>query len=439
MSIKATISSSGRVIASAVNIASNVGSSQATFGSPTLNNPTITKGTLNSPTITKGILDCPTFKNNVLKISSPVTFSLGPRFNYTTSATPSLEIGQVVNPSGGAARNVTTTHYGQFNVDVSGGASGAMPTGSGINTDGNIDGRNGTITGDTVNAISALTAPTITSTTLIHGQRFGQNIQSEYVYPVDIRDDVRIRSTGNLYVGGGSYDGLSTSSPYNTPTGRAYFRYSPHMPGFKLTGGNNTPAIRSELGLGIDNLSSPKFKSLTVGVGSQGAAVFALNTFSIAADNLIFNETGLNINAAASGGLAINNGSSGTDFVNADIDTGIFDIIGGLKVRSANTPRLTISSTNSPSIINGIFDGSPTFNGPIRFGSSPGFSYSPKAIAIATKVNFDCPITSTSTISRPVINAEANDTPVRNIQKITALAYAGLSPPDPNTLFIITA
>jgi hypothetical protein len=217
------------------------------------------------------------------------------------------------------------------------------------------------------------------------------------------------------------------------------FNNTPNFPGFKLTGGNNTPAIRSELGLGTDDSSTPTFKHLRVGVGSNGNAVFALSAFSIAADNMTFSDQGLNINAASGGGLAINNGSSGTDFVNANIDTGIFDIKGGLKVHSANTPRLTISNTNSPSIINGTFDGSPTFNGPIRFGSSPGFSYSPKAIAIATKVNFDCPITSTSTISRPVINAEANDTPVRNIQKITALAYAGLSPPDPNTLFIITA
>jgi hypothetical protein len=225
----------------------------------------------------KGLYGSPTFKIQSAKTLNPyVAYSYSPANGKQT-----IQYG-LPTANDGSTRNVTSTHYGNFIVDITGGASGTMPSGSGIKTDGSIFASNGTIKGDTIDGNLGRFGDIESTLANIRNLVVSSKVNAlgfvlggaEFSHPVDIRDDVRIRPTGNLYVGGGTYSNLSNNanSPYTSPTGRAYFRYSPHMPGFKLQHGSNTPNVRTELGLGLSD--SPVF----AGVKLSTTPVYENNT-----------------------------------------------------------------------------------------------------------------------------------------------------------------
>jgi hypothetical protein len=122
-----------------------------------------------------------------------------------------------------------------------------------------------------------------------------------------------LQTGGNISCGGNATIGTNLSVSGNTTlNGDVTIDDTPNLPGIHLT--SNTPAFRSELGVygGNDNAT---FNTITLTTLSNTALV--------------------------------------------------------VQPLNHSKPRLQVSNTSSPSVINGTFNGSPTFAGPVTFTSSP--------------------------------------------------------------------
>lgn len=178
------------------------------------------------------------------------------------------------------------------------------------------------------------------------------------------------------------------------------FSDTPNLPGIKIT--SDTPNVRTQLGLGTN--SGPTFDSLNLAGGGSLIADGIIKTVSselqagsfsadASANVVTFGSPMSIVMRSSSPSITMNNtprmpginltgnpvafrsgvglGTSDNVSFNTVSLTSLSNTALLVQPLNHSKPRLQVSNTSSPSVINGTFNGSPTFAGPVSFNDTP--------------------------------------------------------------------